>query len=81
MNIVIVFFSYCAFVTIEGQENTFDLPNILDFNNARKRMTVICRVQNRIVKFCRYKTFAQAFYVQIELLKKMININYLEIAL
>ena len=39
---------------IRGQEVVYDVLNILDFNNVRKRMSVICRDSSgRIVLFCK----------------------------
>ena len=31
-------------VSIKGQEKVYDVLNMLDFNNIRKRMSVICRI-------------------------------------
>jgi phospholipid-translocating ATPase len=38
---------------INGQETTFEVLNILDFNNDRKRMSVIIRMNAKIVLFCK----------------------------
>ena len=40
-------------VLIMGVEKTYDVLNILDFNNERKRMSVICRIEEKIVLFCK----------------------------
>lgn len=40
-------------VIIRGEEKTYDVLNILDFNNVRKRMSTICRIDNKIVLFCK----------------------------
>lgn len=40
-------------VSIKGNEKTYDVLNILDFNNVRKRMSVICRIDGKIVLFCK----------------------------
>jgi phospholipid-translocating ATPase len=38
---------------VRGEEKTYDVLHMLDFNNTRKRMSVICRVEGRIVLFCK----------------------------
>ena len=38
---------------IKGKEITYEVLNILDFNNIRKRMSVICRLENKILLFCK----------------------------
>ncbi|RNA03344.1 phospholipid-transporting ATPase ID-like, partial [Brachionus plicatilis] len=40
-------------VNIGGHDVTYQVLNILDFNNERKRMSVICRLDNKIVLFCK----------------------------
>lgn len=40
-------------VWIRGEEKTCDVLNILDFNNVRKRMSTICRIDGKIVLFCK----------------------------
>jgi phospholipid-translocating ATPase len=40
-------------VWMRGEEKTFDVLNILDFNNVRKRMSTICRMDGKIVLFCK----------------------------
>jgi len=42
-------------VSVLGNERTFEVLNILDFNNDRKRMSVICRdgVEGKIVLYCK----------------------------
>lgn len=40
-------------VSILGEEKTFEVLNILDFNNDRKRMSVICRIDGKIVLYCK----------------------------
>lgn len=40
-------------VNICGTDRTYDVLNILDFNNVRKRMSVICRLDGKIVLFCK----------------------------
>jgi phospholipid-translocating ATPase len=40
-------------VIIKGEEKTYDVLNILDFNNDRKRMSVICRMDGKIILFCK----------------------------
>lgn len=40
-------------VRITGEEKTYDVLNILDFNNVRKRMSVICRIDGKIILFCK----------------------------
>lgn len=40
-------------VSILGEEKTYDVLNILDFNNVRKRMSVICRVDGKILLYCK----------------------------
>jgi phospholipid-translocating ATPase len=37
----------------KGEEKTYDVLNILDFNNVRKRMSAICRIDGEIVLFCK----------------------------
>ncbi len=39
-------------VSILGEEKTFEVLNIIDFNNDRKRMSVICRIDGKIVLYC-----------------------------
>lgn len=41
-------------VQIVGEEKTYDVLNILDFNNVRKRMSVICRIDGKISKFLKF---------------------------
>ena len=40
-------------MSIRDEEKTYDVLHILDFNNVRKRMSVICRVDNKIILFCK----------------------------
>jgi len=40
-------------VEILGEEKIYEVLNILDFNNVRKRMSVICRVDGRCVLYCK----------------------------
>ncbi len=40
-------------VEILGEERTYEVLNILDFNNVRKRMSVICRIEGRCVLYCK----------------------------
>lgn len=40
-------------VWIRGEEKTYEVLNILDFNNVRKRMSTICRIDGKIVLFCK----------------------------
>lgn len=40
-------------VSIVGEERTYEVLNILDFNNVRKRMSVICRIDGKIVLYCK----------------------------
>jgi phospholipid-translocating ATPase len=40
-------------VSIKGQEKVYDVLNMLDFNNIRKRMSVICRIDEKIVLYCK----------------------------
>jgi phospholipid-translocating ATPase len=40
-------------VSILGKDRTYDVLNILDFNNDRKRMSVICRIDEKIILFCK----------------------------
>jgi phospholipid-translocating ATPase len=38
---------------VRGEEKTYEVLHILDFNNVRKRMSVICRIEGKIVLFCK----------------------------
>ncbi|XP_033107552.1 probable phospholipid-transporting ATPase IM [Anneissia japonica] len=40
-------------IEVQGREDTYELLQILDFNNVRKRMSVIVRQNNRIKLFCK----------------------------
>ncbi|XP_071965131.1 probable phospholipid-transporting ATPase IM isoform X2 [Antedon mediterranea] len=40
-------------IDVQGREDTYELLQILDFNNVRKRMSVIVRQNNRIKLFCK----------------------------
>jgi phospholipid-translocating ATPase len=40
--------------SIQGEEKTFELLNFIDFNNVRKRMSVICRGKDgKIILYCK----------------------------
>jgi phospholipid-translocating ATPase len=38
---------------IRGEERTYDVLHMLDFNNERKRMSVICRIDGQLTLFCK----------------------------
>ncbi|CAF1385810.1 unnamed protein product [Rotaria sp. Silwood1] len=40
-------------IRVQDQEETYDLLNILDFNNDRKRMSVIVKKDGKIVLYCK----------------------------
>lgn len=40
-------------IEVNGTEETYELLSILDFNNVRKRMSVILRREGRIVLYCK----------------------------
>ncbi|KAH9519100.1 Phospholipid-transporting ATPase ID [Bulinus truncatus] len=40
-------------IEVQGQEETYELLNILDFNNVRKRMSVIVRKDGKIQLLCK----------------------------
>lgn len=40
-------------VNICGEDKTYEVLNILDFNNVRKRMSVICRIDGKIILYCK----------------------------
>ncbi|CAF2582547.1 unnamed protein product [Rotaria sp. Silwood2] len=40
-------------IRVQGQEETYDLLNILDFNNDRKRMSVIVKKDGKIILYCK----------------------------
>lgn len=40
-------------IEVEGHSEEYELLHIIDFNNTRKRMSVITRRNNRIVLFCK----------------------------
>lgn len=40
-------------IEVRGRSEEYELLSILDFNNVRKRMSVILRRQNKLVLYCK----------------------------
>ena len=40
-------------INVDGREENYELLHILDFNNTRKRMSVIIRRHNKIILYCK----------------------------
>ena len=40
-------------IDVQGSEDNYELLHILDFNNVRKRMSVVVRQGSRIKLFCK----------------------------
>lgn len=40
-------------IDVEGRQEDYELLHIIDFNNVRKRMSVILRRHNRIILYCK----------------------------
>ena len=65
-------------ITFNGVEETYELLCILDFNNVRKRMSVILRRDGKIRLYSKGKNFVKLICIILWIFTKYIFVEYTE---